>query len=448
MAIKTDFVIPESFPAVLEDQILFWMDNIHDSQIYLTIRLKECIDEGILEKAVRLTLDAEPVLGCRFVNGFWRSRWKRLDNLDVVKLVHLVQTTNPADELLRLFERDWIDARTGPQVKVWIIRSCEDILCIKASHVVMDAGGLKDYGYLLASVYQKLKNNPDFKPESSLKGNRGLSQISKHFKVLDKLKIIRRSVRDLASYTFPFVHANSNRMNQKPFNRKLAIRTFDKQMLQTVKEFGTNYLATVNDVMAATFIQAFYEIINPDPEALRRLVTTCDLRRYIPGKKAEALCNLSGFAYLNIGKNKKASFKEILKLVQDQMNQLKKDYIGLGGLPLSMLVFKFIPFPWALWVHDKISDFIKKQTMTTGNVSPLFTNTGVIDLNRLAFVHVEAGNAYITTTYSYPPVLAVCLSGCGNSLTLSAGFCENTIKSQMVECLFDHIEQNIQSFSA
>jgi NRPS condensation-like uncharacterized protein len=60
--------------------------------------------------------------------------------------------------------------------------------------------------------------------------------------------------------------------------------------------------------------------------------------------KEEAICNLSGLSYPNIGRELGSTFGETLVKVRDDMNAKKADFIGLGDLPLGMVVFKALPF--------------------------------------------------------------------------------------------------------
>ena len=438
-------MISKRFPVELEDKILFWMNYNQDSQLHLIINLDGFVDYSILQYAVRLAIDVEPVMGCRFVVKYWIPYWERLNNLDNIEHVYLVETNEPEHELFRFLGDVYVETTLGPQIKVCVIRAEKDMICIKVSHVAMDAAAIKDLAYLLASTYNELIRNPHFTPETGVKKNRSFSQVSKYFSTWDKFKIIRRTVRDFVSYTIPFKPPNTRKINKRPSGRRLIIKTFDSDMFNAVKEFGRRNNATVNDIMVAVFIKSFNEIVTPDPKAIRRLVITCDLRRYILSGKVEALCNLSGFIYINLGKNRRSRLKGLICTVRDQMNILKNDYIGMGNLPVSMAVFKTLPFPWALWIHDKISDFIEKQTMSTGHVAPVFTNTGIIDHNRIVFNGVKPENAHINAIYSYPPVLSLSINGFRDTLTLTSGFCSNTVDSTMVQLLFKRMEQNIIS---
>lgn len=433
-------------PAVLEDKILFWMNRCQNSQLHLVIYLNGYVNEDILAKAVRLTLDFEPVLGCKFVNKFYCPFWERHNNLDSITHVRLTQTIDSDSILSQIFEKEYIDTELGPQIKVWVIRSESDIICIKGSHVAMDGVGIKEYGYLLADIYQKLAKGDDIKPVRRFNGSRSLLQVSSNFTTWDKIKIVRRSVKDFISFATPLLPVNSYQTNRKPYKLKLIVRSLDIGMLQSIKKFGKIHQATMNDVMVSLFMQSFYRNINSKPHTYQRLVSTCDLRRYIPTKRTEAICNMSGFTYINIGKNLEFDLVTILKKVGHQMNYLKEDFIGLGNLPISMLIFKFLPFAMALRFHDKISDRMKMQLMTGGNVSPLFTNAGIVELDRLEFGDIGSYNAYVSTVCAYPPVLAFCICGCATSLTITAGFCENTIGSNDIWSLISQIEDEIKNF--
>lgn len=444
MAGEAGRIIPKRIPSVLEEQILFWMDRCHDSHLQMVIYLEGQVDEVVLGRAVRLTLDAEPVLGCRFVTNLRTPYWERRDDLDAIRHVHLVRSTHPERSLREFFDGVCVDAGIGPQVIIWIVRSgSADTICIKVNHVAMDGRGVKEYGYLLASVYSKLKDDAGFRPETTPVDKRSLLQVSRNLSVFDKLKVVRRSFRDFAGYVLPITLSASCNINKEPSCKALSVRRLNMRTFQDIRKSGKYSGYTVNDIVVAAFIKSFYEIVNPDPNALRRLVTTCDLRRYIPDTASLPVCNLSGFVYLDIGKNRTMCYREILEMVRDQMRRRKADYIGLGNLPVSMLIFKLLPFTWAMRIHDKISDIMKRQTMTTGNVSLLFSNIGVIDLSRLRFHQVKAENAYITTPSAYPPVFAVSLSGCDTGLTIAAGFYENTISRGSVERLFDNVEREI-----
>lgn len=52
-----------------------------------------------MKKAVRLSIDAEPILGCEFVVNNNKPVWKRHKDLDSVSLCTLIETENLEETL-------------------------------------------------------------------------------------------------------------------------------------------------------------------------------------------------------------------------------------------------------------------------------------------------------------------------------------------------------------
>lgn len=94
-------MIPPQFRSVFGDQGVFGMRRFFDGQLHCIISLDSRIDESQLAKAIRLTLDAEPVLGCQFIPRWWLPYWQRRVDLDSIELFHLVETTQPEREILK-----------------------------------------------------------------------------------------------------------------------------------------------------------------------------------------------------------------------------------------------------------------------------------------------------------------------------------------------------------
>ncbi len=94
--------IPSHFPSVMLDQIVYCMQNkIADLQVRCIISFDGRVEAERMAQAVRLSLDAEPILGCRFVERWWRPYWKRREDLNHLKNFTLVKTTDSASEIIR-----------------------------------------------------------------------------------------------------------------------------------------------------------------------------------------------------------------------------------------------------------------------------------------------------------------------------------------------------------
>ena len=252
-------ILPKYSKVVLEDQILFWMRQSHDSHICCIIKLDCLIDEKRLAKAVRLTLDVEPVLGSMFVKGLFRQHWKRCDDLDKMDFCRLVILPDEeTDVAMFLSTTEPIDLWNGPQVRVFILRSKTDTLCIKIDHVVSDVAGMKDYGYLLASIYKKLSEDETYSPKLNVTGSRSLKQISRQFNLADKLKIIRRCLRDLSCFMFPLKYWLSKLPEHDTSGRMYIFRKLDPKLFKAIKAYSIIHKATINDILVTALFHAFY----------------------------------------------------------------------------------------------------------------------------------------------------------------------------------------------
>ena len=146
-----------------------------DQQLCMVIKLNGMLNEDVLAKAVRLTLDLEPVLGCRFVENNGNPYWEHRADLDQIKMCSLVENASP--DAIKDFVNEAIRADVDPLVTLRVFRAKEaDTVCIKVNHSACDAGGLKEYVSLLSDFYSMLITcgRCSIKPNS---GRRDQSQI-------------------------------------------------------------------------------------------------------------------------------------------------------------------------------------------------------------------------------------------------------------------------------
>ncbi|ACL04737.1 protein of unknown function UPF0089 [Desulfatibacillum aliphaticivorans] len=436
--------IPKRFPVVLEDKILYWMRNSHCANFGLIAQLNGRLDFVRLKQAMRMCLDAEPILGCRFVETAFGQHWERLPDLNAEEICTLVE--NPLDEDDPGGYWDSLpdlDVHQGPQARVWVLRGRNDLLCLRVNHVASDGGGVKDLAYLLARTYNRLERDPYYIPPSNIHGARGLAQVFRHMGWRDRLGVLRRTMAD----AHVFLRGRSKRRApldfQPPEGRTLLTRVIAGEDFRRLKAYGKARGATINDTAATAAIRAFYSLLNSDPKAYARMVATADLRRYIPGGQAESVCNLSGFSYINVGRGLPGDYNSLLRIVHDAFQKLKQEYIGMGNIPLSAAVFKTMPFSVGLRFHDGIGDILKKKSASTGDLGLMFTNAGVIDPEKFRFNGAPAAWAGVTATRSTPPVVTVCISGLGDSLLVTLGFCQNVLSRDLAERFLDRLEAEL-----
>jgi NRPS condensation-like uncharacterized protein len=399
------------------------------------------IDEDRMKRAVRLSLDAEPVLGCRFVEGRWRPYWERRNDLDRAKLFHLTETTHVEQELTRFLSTP-MNPCADPLVQVEILRSGTDTLCVKVSHIAADGGGMKEYVDLLATIYRRLAEAPGYTPAPNLTGRRSLRQISGRFGVVDKLRIVRSGLRDMGKSAFPasywsFPYGKAECLTEP--KRAFVIRRIGRERLRIIRAYGREQKATLNDLMLAAFYRGLHSLIKPEPAANLRLRVFADLRRYLPAARGEAICNLSGLVHLNIGTEPGTTYDDTCVRVRDQMKAVRAGFPGLGDVSLSAIVFKWFPFSMA----RKQFRFALRRLIRSGNVPPILTNWGPIDPERADFGHVRVAHAFGAPPTVFPPFFSLTVTGFRETLTLCTGFLENAIERSKVEHLLAQMEREL-----
>ncbi|MDI6796731.1 MAG: hypothetical protein QMD09_07295 [Desulfatibacillaceae bacterium] len=435
---------PLRFDAVLEDKILYWMRGSHDGDIRCVVSFEGRVDVGRLDCAARLCLVAEPVLASRFVRHWKNPHWEMADSAVIEEHggVKVIETPADRQELEKfLVQTPATELFVGPQVRFFLLRGPQnDTLLIRINHVAGDGGGLKDTVALLGRIYSTLEDNPGFRPTPSNPLQRGLRPVFSRFRWKDHLGIFGRSLKDAAEFMSPPRWFFKSLAKRDLSCSTLVTRHIEKERFGAIVARAKEYGATVNDAFVAAHLTALNKVLTPGRRP--RLVITADLRRFLESGRAQGVCNLSGFFYLDMD-SQASQFEPCLKQVTAKTSGLKNDYLALGNFPLTAAAFAALPFPLAIKFHDFLGDLQKKQCQNASAIAPLFTNTGTMDGPVSTFRGAKAKNAFITTTVAHPPVLSLCLSGFGGGLNLTAGFCADFLARQQVEAFLDQLEEEL-----
>ena len=72
--------------------------NLNYGYVNTVVQFPGRLDAQRLRRATRLSVDAEPILGCRFVDSWYHPYWQRRNDLDSTPgLFTLVETKDPDD---------------------------------------------------------------------------------------------------------------------------------------------------------------------------------------------------------------------------------------------------------------------------------------------------------------------------------------------------------------
>lgn len=415
----------------------YGMGNFHPQAI---LRLDGRLDFDRLVKAVRLSVDAEPVLGCRFVEGN-PPYWKRLENIDEVMFCSLEEVPDPNTAVQRFLESP-LDMDNDPKIKVKLIRSDEyDIVGIKANHACCDGTGIKEYVQLVSDIYSRLDGSGEaFVPIPSKRGRRDQDRLFKSLGITDPDSLwIPGSDILIPTWAFPWRQGTSST------TRIAACRILPDQV-DALSSYAKSRGATINDLILAAYYRAMLKMGQPVYGVPMGINLTIDLRRYLPDNKAEALRNFSGSvnAWLSMVENE--SFGETLSRVVYMMNDIKRGYPGLQSA-IGLERLEKISFKDVLAYYQVTARIGKNRTKCPvyyGNRSiPSLSNIGILSKQLIKIGEVTVSDYYIIPPVVSAPGLLLVSNTYNGIMTLAAGFFENTVLSCDIERLLNDIKHEM-----
>ena len=202
--------LPQRLPSSSIDQIMNLGTVDMDGQARILVFFDGHVDERRLARAARLTIEAEPILGYRFVDDRWRPYWQRVNEKDWSRLFVMVECS-PSDSDLFNFMVDPVLPEQAPQIRVGLFRSDCDILCIRSNHMAIDGGGAIQYLSLLASLYRELEKNPHYCPKANMCGRQGPRQVLKQTGLLPAISALFKLQKPGSGWGIPRISDDMSR---------------------------------------------------------------------------------------------------------------------------------------------------------------------------------------------------------------------------------------------
>lgn len=431
--------IPLRMPVRFSDRINLSMGAVFVPEIHLRLFFEGPLDRSRLARALRLLLDAEPVLGCRFVSHWRKPWWERLPAEELDRAVLVSEAEGEEAEAAFLARR--IPVEKGPQICGLILPDGEgERLVLKVHHATCDAGGLKALALRLAGIYRALEEDPGHRPEPNT-GSRSLRQVYGRFSLRVLLAVFWRGMKELWRGISPF---KSTQMPSEWETRQpptFHYMRFDREEAGRILRAGRPYSATANDLFVAAVLRALKKTAGRDGNRALRLAGTVDMRRYLPGRRADALCQISGL-YTVCLKDPGPDFARTLRQVCAQTGEQKSRHFGLG-----LILFLYAQFgPWPWFAYRRFVPAFWRLGARDGNIPPGFTNLGPLPM--LDFGGPGLGSAEMVVPGAVPPFFFSGVSGFAGSFCVSAGFHPDAVPPERVDAYLAAIREELLGFAA
>jgi len=390
--------------------------------IRFRIYLRGCVDAEILKKAVTLSLDTAPLLGCVFDATAKRPRWieRGFSGGDIVSLVEGDVVT---DCQIDKYQSVDIDISSEPQLKIIIARknNC-DTICIAINHMICDGVGYKQYLYLLCDIYTRLINGKEPPPQSFMP--RGLKPLLAGIPLKERIRLLRLK----KDYNAPpdnhvqrGLDDNDGAVEAYMLKRKLIEADFN-----ALKVFLKSRNATVNDGLLALFARAFCKATGTERI---HIPSTMDLRKFMKKNAKYGIGNYTCNCICSIPVAPGDTFEKTVAEVSRQMTEFKSE----NGILKSMLVWDLVTRLTApAKILENFTKFMKLPTF-------FFTNTGIVDAELLNFNGIPVEDAYMMSPFKHRPYLQFTASTFNGCCMLSCNIYGAEGDRQFVSRLFDDI---------
>jgi len=424
--------IPAIIPVTGIDRICYLLGyGLYNMQIQAVITFDQHLDIDVLKKAVGLSLDAEPILRCQFIENDKQPYWQPFEKPDEIQWFEFIQNDSTQVAIEQFLKSPFYYEEQ--MLGVQLIRvNDHDTLGVKICHACSDAGGLKQYLQLLAEIYSSLLKDPHYKPEPNTK--RRLDQKS-YFEALgikEPLALLDPHAQPLPpTWAFPYYSVESEEMHSSM--RRFADESFDR-----IRAFGKTHAVTINTIILTAFYRSMFAMINPPVGEDREISVTMDLRGSFETDPSQDICNLSVTITARTCRVEEEDFLGTLKRVAKSIDELKHAHVELseaviieaqGAIEYSQLRALF--------------QAARPQVLETGKLSPTLTNMGII--SPLQFGQITAYDAYLVPPIIYAPGFLLGVSTYDRTLTLLSSYYEPSHRTEDVETLMNFMEKELRS---
>lgn len=433
---RTVLEIPDEIPAGGQD----WANHIahiisSNAQIQVVLEFEQHINEDLMKRAIRFSIDVEPVLGCRFMEET-KPYWKRLSDIDNLTWCCLESTQNKVETLEKFLESPLEPEYRQLQAKI-IRLDQNDLLCLKLDHACTDGGGVKQYVQLLADIYTHLSKDLNYRPISNRNLKRDASCLFEQLSFANPKAALNQEMENpKPSWSFPYQECPSTHM--QAHQTSMMILRISGEKLAGILVYTKARQVTVNDLIMTLFYRALFAMVLLEPLVPVPIDVTVDLRRYLSNQKCASICNMSGIANTTLTRVAEEPFELTLKRVVQMMTQVKKNNPGIQSA-VSMELMTGLSYQAALGFLQKAQQNIKQR----GKCAPLLSNMGILAENPLRFGNHTVKDGYMITPAFHAPGFMLGVSTYHDTLTLVVSYYKSETRHEDVAKFLSMMESEL-----
>ena len=416
--------------------------GVSNLQIQAIMKLDGRLDFDKLNRAVQLSVEAEPILKFRFVEEK-PPHWEPLENLGLVNFCSL-QEVNDIDAAVQDFIVSPVNLDMDPMLHVRLLRSEQcDVLALRANHTFCDAAGVKEYIQLLSDIYTTInKEDGQYIPVPRIGGRKDQDRLFEELGIINIDSFFKPGADVFQSmWPFPWEPCGSN-------IPCMSVCKFPDGILDDLIEYAKIRGATVNDLILTACYRAMIEMKEPVYGIPMEFPITIDLRRYLSDHKTSAIRNFSGAVSTKLDMILNEPFNETVQRVSNMTKGIKQGFPGLQSA-IGLERIEKISFQEALSYYHVVVETKKTQSFcplySGDRCLPTLSNVGYVSNSLIKFADSSVIDAYILPPVVRAPGLLLMASSYNSVLTLAAGYYKSTVNGEYIDGLLNKIKDELIS---
>ena len=430
-----DPAIRETYPADLQAQIIRLTSEIGCAgPVLLVMTFEGRLDPTRLARAARLLLDAEPMLGCRFVSGPGRPHWRRRDDLDTTAWC-FVRETDDVDAVLRELMTP-VPEHIERTIRLHLLRRPDgDTLVMWITHMLADAYAARECAGLLGEIYTRLREEPGYRPETNPAAPMPDSWM-RTISLRDKLRILRRDIAD-AREGRGMVHSFDRDFETftqtPPIGADFVKVRIGPNVLTAIDRAARQRGNTRNELLTASFLRVFADFAPRGPTAKAQVALTVDLRRFAPKVPQLRTYSMVGMTRVTVRYESGDPFDATLAQVKAVLDRQKKALMGAAN-PLLVGLFNRLP---PRRVQAMIRGMARK--VIDRPMAPNFSNAGRAEPDALRFDGTPPRDCGLVVFPAGLPLFMVTAMEYAGTLTLTCCFQPADLKADVVRGFLERV---------
>lgn len=429
----------QTFSSDLQAQVVHLASEIGCAgPILMVMSLSARLDAARLARAARLLLDAEPVLGCWFDTKPRQPVWRWRDDLDRAEWC-VVHPDQDPDDLARALLKPAPEHLDQTFRLHLLQRPSGDVLMMWISHLLADSYAAGECAGVLADIYTRLAEDPDYRPEPNQPAD-ATEPWMVDITWRDMLRIVRRDITDAIQCRGP-VHGFRRPYEEFQTQRGTAAEFVRHRILPervaALDRAARARRCTRNDLLTTGFLRAFSEFAWQGPGAKAQVGLTVNLRSYAPARDRQPTCSMVGLTRVSVGPELGSTFDDTLAQVTAVLTRQKKALMGAAN-PLIVRVMGAMSFTRKRAMVLRMVRKDMRQTMV-----PTFSNAGRLNAARLRFDGVAPDDAgFLVYPISLPLFLVGAVEYQG-AVTLTVCFQPSDLSRERVQQFLKRIVEEI-----